>query len=102
MISTIPRELDAGACRAGDPELHWPVTEHGPAAAAQISAAKRVCHTCPVLAICRAHAIQNEPHGIWGGLTEAERTALRRQAAETATAASTAAVAATDRSEVAA
>ncbi|MBA4024887.1 MAG: transcription factor WhiB [Gordonia sp.] len=36
--------------------------------------AKRVCLECPVVLECRMHAITcNEPSGVWGGLTLAER-----------------------------
>ncbi|OZC68348.1 hypothetical protein CH251_20795 [Rhodococcus sp. 06-462-5] len=37
--------------------------------------AKAICRQCPVLESCLAHAEQcDEPYGIWGGLTERERT----------------------------
>jgi WhiB family redox-sensing transcriptional regulator len=46
--------------------------------AARVAAAKAICTGCPVLAQCRAYALDaNEPHGIWGGLTEGERQAVR-------------------------
>ena len=39
--------------------------------------AKEICRTCPVKAPCLDYAIQiREPHGIWGGLNEAERQNL--------------------------
>lgn len=39
--------------------------------------AKAVCRTCPVIDSCREHALQaREPFGVWGGLTEHERSAL--------------------------
>ena len=38
------------------------------------SRAKEICRTCPVKTPCLDYAIQiKEPHGIWGGLNEAER-----------------------------
>jgi WhiB family redox-sensing transcriptional regulator len=41
--------------------------------------AKRVCATCPVISLCRDHALRTrEPHGIWGGLTAAERARILR------------------------
>ena len=37
---------------------------------------RRSAPTCPVLAQCRAHALQvREPYGVWGGMTEDEREA---------------------------
>jgi hypothetical protein len=40
--------------------------------------ARRVCAACPVRQPCLDYAISNRiVHGIWGGLTERERRALR-------------------------
>jgi hypothetical protein len=40
--------------------------------------ARRVCAACPVRQPCLDYAISNRiSHGIWGGLTERERRALR-------------------------
>ena len=51
---------------------------------AREKAAKRICAACPVLDACRDYALRvDERLGIWGGLTECERTQLsesRRQA----------------------
>lgn len=44
-------------------------------------AAKRVCRHCPVVQDCLAHALHSEAHGVWGGLTAAEREALRNDGA---------------------
>lgn len=39
--------------------------------------AKAICATCPVRKACLEFAIKiKEPHGIWGGLNEAERKTL--------------------------
>ena len=36
--------------------------------------AKAICATCPVQQPCLEYALRiREPHGIWGGLNEAER-----------------------------
>jgi WhiB family redox-sensing transcriptional regulator len=41
----------------------------------RIAKAKAICAGCPVLDDCRNYAIAaGEPVGIWGGLTEDERT----------------------------
>ena len=41
--------------------------------------AKKICASCAVIDPCLQHALRNrENHGIWGGLNEAERRALRR------------------------
>ena len=39
--------------------------------------AKAICATCPVREPCLEYALRiREPHGIWGGLSEAERRPL--------------------------
>ncbi|OZD68101.1 WhiB family transcriptional regulator [Rhodococcus sp. 05-340-1] len=49
----------------------------GPTLRYSEQAAKAVCSLCPALTECRRYAIDvQEPHGIWGGLTPAERSAL--------------------------
>lgn len=43
--------------------------------------AKEICRTCPVKSPCLDYAVGiREPHGIWGGLNEAERKVLMIQA----------------------
>lgn len=68
------------ACRDKDPELFFPVGNTG-AALKQIEEAKAVCRTCPVTDQCLKWALDtNQDSGIWGGLTEDERRALKRRA----------------------
>lgn len=39
--------------------------------------AKEICRTCPVRQPCLDYSVSiREPHGIWGGLNEAERKEL--------------------------
>jgi WhiB family redox-sensing transcriptional regulator len=63
-------------CRGMDSSVFFsPDTERGPRRRRREAAAKAICAHCPVLAACRDHALQvQEPYGIWGGLTENERT----------------------------
>lgn len=78
--------VDRASCREPgvDPELFFPVSESGPAAA-QIAAARAVCARCPVAASCRDWALRTaEPAGIWGGTTPLERQLLRSQPADSA------------------
>lgn len=70
-----------GACLETDPELHFPASETRHFAE-QITRAKAVCDSCPVIAACRAHGLANEEFGIWGGLTESERRGARRATIE--------------------
>ncbi|MEE1820595.1 MULTISPECIES: WhiB family transcriptional regulator [unclassified Streptomyces] len=70
----------AAACQEVDPDLFFPVGI-GPAALAQAEDAKEICRICPVREECLRWAME-EPHppsGVWGGLTETERTSLRRR-----------------------
>lgn len=47
----------------------------------RLAKAKAVCGRCPVLKECRKHALElPEEYGIWGGLTEEERIAIRASA----------------------
>ena len=65
-------------CRDEDPELFFPVGETGPARQ-QTAEAKAVCRRCPVAADCLAWALKTgQDAGVWGGLSENERRALRR------------------------
>ena len=65
----------AAACRNADPDLFFPLdSERGPRRAAREAAAKAICQRCSVRGRCAAHALAaGESHGVWGGLSEAER-----------------------------
>jgi WhiB family transcriptional regulator, redox-sensing transcriptional regulator len=66
-----------GACRGMDSAFFFhPDGERGPARASRERRAKAVCESCPVMDPCRRHALAaGEPYGIWGGLSESERSA---------------------------
>ncbi len=65
-------------CRDEDPELFFPVGNSGPAAL-QIDAAKSVCFSCVVREQCLEWAMATgQESGVWGGMSEDERRALRR------------------------
>jgi WhiB family redox-sensing transcriptional regulator len=70
-------QLDA-ACRGVDSMMFFhPERERGPAKDERDSRAKAICAGCPVIQACRDHALMvQEPYGVWGGLTVAERAAL--------------------------
>jgi len=59
-----------GACY-GRYDIEWATTENR----AQISAAKQVCATCPVMRMCRTYGLTAglDDWGVWGGLTRPER-----------------------------
>lgn len=64
---------DRGACRGADPDVFFP----GPKQNAR--AAKKICAVCEVAAECLAYAIDNEPLGVWGGMSPRERLAVRTE-----------------------
>ena len=70
--------VSQGRCKNQPTELFFPemATREG-----QIKArlAVAVCKTCDVMFQCRSYAIENEAFGIWGGMTESERTSHRRK-----------------------
>ncbi|MGW0946207.1 WhiB family transcriptional regulator [Streptomyces sp. NPDC002623] len=70
---------ERAACLRVDPDLFFPVGHTGPALD-QIDEAKAVCGRCPVMEQCRDWAVEaGQVEGIWGGMTESERRALRRR-----------------------
>ncbi len=70
-------------CRDEDPELFFPVGNSGPALA-QIADAKLVCNRCPVTTECLTWALDSgQDAGVWGGMSEDERRALKRRNART-------------------
>lgn len=76
IVATQPEWMDDALCAqiGGD---HW-----FPAKGDATWRAKSICRRCPVTAECLDYALERgEPHGIWGGISERERRALRRDAA---------------------
>jgi len=69
----------AAACRGMESSLFFaPDGERSRARNRRIASAKAVCAQCPALTDCRIYAIgAGETFGIWGGLTEDERTPAR-------------------------
>lgn len=76
---------DQAVCIEVDPELFFPVGRSRPALE-QTDRAKAVCNSCSVKQECLKWAMDNhEKHGVWGGLSEYERRAIRgRRAARRA------------------
>ena len=68
------------ACLTVDPDLFFPVSARG-RDDGQAARAKAVCGRCPVRARCLSYALAagGGVQGIWGGLSEGERLALRRR-----------------------
>jgi WhiB family redox-sensing transcriptional regulator len=67
------------ACRGREAFLFYPpsVPERRDERDERERRAKSICVTCSVRGACLDHALRiREQHGIWGGLTEAERRPL--------------------------
>jgi WhiB family transcriptional regulator, redox-sensing transcriptional regulator len=65
-------------CKDEEPELFFPVGTTGPAAT-QIEQAKAICMQCEVRGQCLEWALATgQDAGVWGGMSEEERRALRR------------------------
>jgi WhiB family redox-sensing transcriptional regulator len=70
---------DRAACLDEDPELFFPIGNTGPAIL-QIEEAKAVCRRCEVIDTCLKWAIESgQDAGVWGGMSEDERRALKRR-----------------------
>ncbi|MFJ9693280.1 WhiB family transcriptional regulator [Kitasatospora sp. NPDC101183] len=77
-------DLRGAACADSDTNLFFPDPEEmGPETAEWAERrAKMLCAGCPVKSLCLADALERkEPHGIFGGLNEAERRSLARRMA---------------------
>ena len=72
---------DHALCRDTDPELFFPVGTTG-TALVQIEQAKAQGLECTARVECLDFALStNQDSGVWGGLSEEERRAIRRQRA---------------------
>lgn len=68
---------DDGNCRTADPNVFFPEGRGGKVVE-QTRRAKKVCARCPVVSECLEWALDTgQPSGVWGGLSEGERNALR-------------------------
>ncbi|MEG9551406.1 WhiB family transcriptional regulator [Streptomyces baarnensis] len=73
-------------CVDEDPDLFFPIGTTG-LAVVQAEEAKTVCRRCPVMERCLDWALESgQDHGVWGGLSEDERRALKRRRARKAAA----------------
>lgn len=79
LASQTPNWQKHGACRLADADLFFPIG-HSPQAIAQEAEAKKICAQCPVVERCLEWALETgQETGVWGGLAEDDRRALRRK-----------------------
>lgn len=70
--------IQRARCRSEDPELFFPVGTSG-TAVEQVQRARAVCMRCQVRPQCLEWALATgQDSGVWGGLSEEERRAVRR------------------------
>jgi WhiB family transcriptional regulator, redox-sensing transcriptional regulator len=71
--------VERARCIGEDPELFFPVGSTRPALQ-QVREAKAICRDCAVRDICLEWSLSTyQDAGVWGGLDEEERRAIRRQ-----------------------
>lgn len=64
--------MELGSCRGSNADVFFP----GKGSDVE---AKRICAGCPVRVECREYGIvNNEKHGVWGGLNREDRRIERR------------------------
>ncbi|MGZ4104390.1 MAG: WhiB family transcriptional regulator [Actinomycetota bacterium] len=78
-----PAWMTRAACRSENALVFFSFdSETAKERAGREARAKEICETCPVRAECLAYALrEDESYGVWGGLGENERKALRRRRA---------------------
>lgn len=68
--------MDHGACNGDDPDLFFPP----PGRLDLMATAKAICARCPVREECLDYAlVTRQVHGVWGGMSERERSRIRRR-----------------------
>ena len=74
-----PRFYENPACATVGGDFWFPEKEAGSSNTTEMVMAKSICRRCPHQAECLEWGIQNEMHGIWGGVAEGERRLIRRK-----------------------
>lgn len=70
--------MDDGKCIGTDPAVFFPEPGKGVPIKLAVAQAKSICRDCPVRRVCLEYALANHiDHGVWGGMSERGRKALR-------------------------
>ena len=73
-----PRNYEAPLCaQVGDGDFWFPEVGYG--TSYETVVARSICGKCVHQAECAEWGIRYERHGIWGGLTELDRTIIRKK-----------------------
>lgn len=70
-------DIEANACKGYPTEWWYP--ENNVTSLRNAKRALEICGVCMNQPSCLRYALQNETHGIWGGMREVERELLRRE-----------------------
>ena len=71
------QQLDLANCKDTDPDLFFP-NDEGKYMKETVKLVKEICNSCEIKELCLKIAIADEMRGIWGGMTEVERTMFTR------------------------
>lgn len=75
LVAVRPKWQRQAACIGYPPEWWWPEANED----VNKKRALEICRRCPVRSECLEHGLDNRDEvGIWGGLTERQRKALRK------------------------
>ena len=69
-------DMSQANCIGTDPDVFFPETLIE--ATVKVPMAKKICQGCPVALQCFTEAMEKKHYGIWGGTTDDERIAMRR------------------------
>ena len=69
-----PRWMERARCVDAPPGTFYPQPANDPV---KVAVAKAWCEGCSVRSECLAYALSAERYGVWGGLSELERHALK-------------------------
>ncbi len=78
-MSRRPDQFESPSCATVGGDYWFPELEVGQPNQAEARIAKSICAACPHKVECAEWGIYNEAHGVWGGLTNRDRQAIRRQ-----------------------
>lgn len=67
------QQLDLANCKDEDPDLFFP-NDEGKYMKNTVKLVKEICNACEIKTECLQQAIADDMRGIWGGMTEVERT----------------------------
>lgn len=80
-LTAAPTWHTQAACAAPQFKAHEDLWFARPGDQQAMDAAKRICRSCPVMQECGQYALAERiEHGVWGGMTNAQRMAIRRSA----------------------